>query len=399
MPPVSQPRLGQLGAHQRRHLIHQLRQGKGFLPGLPLSCFDLAHIQHIIDQIQQMAGRYSHLVQAFVNLLPVLPVFADDLQHAQNAVDGRAHIVAEPVQELRFRPAGRIHRRISLLQPLLFPFFLFMKGRSIFEQNDRPDDLSLLFRFLMIKNITGHEYRLLQPEQFAAVRFFLILHRHLLVPAVKPFQQLVSRIRDPVIFQRLLRHKRAALPAIGIIGTGRRHLQIKRPDRHMIKYIFQTVIGQIHRIHCLRRIHQCIHVVAVFQYRLLQLVIIADQLLFFIHTAACVFMILFHAEDKMMKPPVCGGIVEQHRQPPLMGARPILIHKRDVQPARIFPQMFLQKRQLQLFPQALPVVRGGKLLGDLLHRTGIAAVLRQKEIRACPQYPVLIQQGITVNTV
>ena len=67
------------------------------------------------------------LLQALARFLGVLVAHADDFQHAQNAVDGRAEVVAHAVHELGFRLVLRVDGLERLLKPLFLLFLVLVE--------------------------------------------------------------------------------------------------------------------------------------------------------------------------------------------------------------------------------------------------------------------------------
>ena len=72
----------------------QLPKRKGFVRQHDLAAFQLAHLQHIVDQRKQMPCRHKHFIAVGVYKRMVIGVVFIDLQQADNAVEGRADIVA-----------------------------------------------------------------------------------------------------------------------------------------------------------------------------------------------------------------------------------------------------------------------------------------------------------------
>ena len=71
---------------QRQYIIRQTADIKGFMGQLDLTVLQLAHIQHIIDQRQQMAGRYPGLFTVLCQLRGCRLGHLRNVQTADDAV-------------------------------------------------------------------------------------------------------------------------------------------------------------------------------------------------------------------------------------------------------------------------------------------------------------------------
>ena len=140
----------QLGIHKGCNLPHELFQIKRNLFQFLMAGIQFAHIQHIVDQCQQVAGGKADLIQAVIYPGTVTPVFADNIHHAHNAVDGGADIMAHTVQELCFCLACRICFPERCLQALVFFLFFFVKLGRIFKQNNTAHHTAFCLRLGII---------------------------------------------------------------------------------------------------------------------------------------------------------------------------------------------------------------------------------------------------------
>ena len=79
---------------------------------LDFSGFDLGEVEDAVDHAQQRVGRKLHSLQ-------IVPLFACQLgferkiRHTDDAVQGRANLVAHIRQELAFRTAAFLRRRLA----------------------------------------------------------------------------------------------------------------------------------------------------------------------------------------------------------------------------------------------------------------------------------------------
>ena len=81
-----------------------------------LAGFQLAHVQNLVDKLQQQAGGVPDFAAALGLLVRVIAVMVANLHHAAYAVDGRADIVAHPLQELSLGHIGGLGLVGGLLQ-------------------------------------------------------------------------------------------------------------------------------------------------------------------------------------------------------------------------------------------------------------------------------------------
>lgn len=62
--------------------------------GLDLACFELAHVEHIVDELEQEVRSREDIGKAVLHTRGIGDIFFGDLRHAADTVDGRADIVA-----------------------------------------------------------------------------------------------------------------------------------------------------------------------------------------------------------------------------------------------------------------------------------------------------------------
>ena len=102
--------------------VIDLDKGPAKVEGLCLQhkavALDLAHVQHVVDEGEQVPGRNIDLAQAVIDPRLVAAAVADDLQHAQNAVDGRADVVGHVGQKARLGAVGAGLALQRIVQPL-----------------------------------------------------------------------------------------------------------------------------------------------------------------------------------------------------------------------------------------------------------------------------------------
>ena len=169
-----------------------------------------------------MVCRKLNLAQALARFCDVPVAHADNLQHAQNAVDGRAEVMAHAVHELGFRLVFRINIVQRLLQALLFLLVVLVECRRVPEQDDATHH-QLLAACIAVKcRIARHQHNLLQPHH-AVARALLIFDGHFVCAAFEAPQQLFRCVNKPVALQRVVGYKFAASLAISIVRARRLH--------------------------------------------------------------------------------------------------------------------------------------------------------------------------------
>ncbi len=112
------------------HLIQYFLQFKRLMLQLDLSGFQLAHIQHFIDKLQQQMGGVFDLCPAFCLLIQIVCIVLCHLQHAADAIDGGADIMAHSLQESGLFRIGLIRSLCFLKELLLISCLLF---QSLFQ--------------------------------------------------------------------------------------------------------------------------------------------------------------------------------------------------------------------------------------------------------------------------
>ena len=136
-PPLARLRgeVGVLRRHERPHV--EGAQGKP-----QLAAFHLAHVQHVVHQREQVAGRCLHLVQARAHLLVVAEAALRDGRHAHDAVQGRAYLMGHAREEFAFRRARVAGARQGLFgAAALVGEAPLAAGRHAVERHeDRADD-------------------------------------------------------------------------------------------------------------------------------------------------------------------------------------------------------------------------------------------------------------------
>ena len=100
------PPLVGLGADDAVHLTHLLGQTDGVLVQGHLAGLDLAHVQHIVDQTEQMAAGHAHLFNIGVHLVRGIRLVGHQVGDAHDGVHGGADVVGHVGEEFAFGLVG-----------------------------------------------------------------------------------------------------------------------------------------------------------------------------------------------------------------------------------------------------------------------------------------------------
>ena len=108
-------------------VIDQLRKIEILLGKGHLSAFDARHVQHFIDQSQQMAARLCHFAKALDHLILILDIRTCNGCQADDCIHRRPDVMGHIGEEVRLGPACILRRAVGLLQrPVGFDLGLFL---------------------------------------------------------------------------------------------------------------------------------------------------------------------------------------------------------------------------------------------------------------------------------
>ena len=102
-----------------QHAPNLLHHGKNIEgPGFQndLARFQLPHVQHLIDQLQQKAGGIIDLLPAFCLLFQIPAEMIPDLHHAADPVDGRSDVMAHALEKFGLCHIGALRLPCRFLQ-------------------------------------------------------------------------------------------------------------------------------------------------------------------------------------------------------------------------------------------------------------------------------------------
>ena len=89
-----------------------------------LTGFQLAHVQNFIDELQQKARGVPDFAAALGLFGHIVGIVVANLHHAPDAVDGRADVMAHPLQKLGLGNVGGLSLAGGLFQRFLVGFLL-----------------------------------------------------------------------------------------------------------------------------------------------------------------------------------------------------------------------------------------------------------------------------------
>ena len=98
--------LPRLLIHHHANTVQQFLEVKLAFLQHDLAGFQLAHVQHLIYQLEQQTGGIPYFLPALGLLVRIVLVVIRNLNHTANAVDRRADIVAHALQELGLSAVG-----------------------------------------------------------------------------------------------------------------------------------------------------------------------------------------------------------------------------------------------------------------------------------------------------
>ena len=107
-----------LGLDDIHNAVHDLPQGDLIhIQGHP-AALDLGHVQHVVDQAQQVFTGEGNFPQAVLHLVPIADIGGSNCRHAHDGVHRRADIMAHVGQELALGSVSVVRRFPGLLQLL-----------------------------------------------------------------------------------------------------------------------------------------------------------------------------------------------------------------------------------------------------------------------------------------
>ncbi len=89
-------------------IVQHLQQIERLMRQIEPFRFDLRHVQNVADHREQLVGRPVDLLQAHAHARRIVHVLPRDAEHADDAVDGRAHVMRHAREELRLGRVGRL---------------------------------------------------------------------------------------------------------------------------------------------------------------------------------------------------------------------------------------------------------------------------------------------------
>ena len=100
-------------------MLHLLIEIERLLNQLNLSALKFAHIEHIIDEHQQLFDRSSLLLPVLLEFLDIIRIAVRHLNQTENSIDRRPNIMAHPRKKIRLRRICKIRLLVCLFKLLL----------------------------------------------------------------------------------------------------------------------------------------------------------------------------------------------------------------------------------------------------------------------------------------
>ena len=107
-----------LGLDNGDDALHNLPQGDRVHAESHLAAFDLRHIQHVVDEPQQVLGGQGDLLQAVLHLVLVVDIGRGNGGHAYDGVHGSAYVVGHVREKFALGLGGGVGVPPSGLQSL-----------------------------------------------------------------------------------------------------------------------------------------------------------------------------------------------------------------------------------------------------------------------------------------
>ena len=129
-----------LRRNDRLRALQHVAQVKGLVLGLDLAGFELAHVEHIVDELEQEIRGRKDFGEAVLHPRGIGDILFGNLRHAADAVERRADIVTHTAQKIGLCGVG--HRGLlgGLAQALLVvDLLLLLRGDVARKQHDGRD--------------------------------------------------------------------------------------------------------------------------------------------------------------------------------------------------------------------------------------------------------------------
>jgi len=105
-----------LGRHDGHEAFHRLGQIEVLLRQAQIPALDLRHVEHLVDEPEQMAARGGDLSEAVLHALRIVQIHRRDGRQPHDGVHGGANVVAHGIQEVGLRAAGALGLAEGVLQ-------------------------------------------------------------------------------------------------------------------------------------------------------------------------------------------------------------------------------------------------------------------------------------------
>ena len=158
------------GGQQTKNIIHQIPQIERGHFQSHLVVFNFGKIQQVIDDVQEIFAALDDVLGELL-LVGVQPAVQQQIGHPQNAIHGRADLVAHVRQKITLGRIGQFRARRGLLQiPVRFPQ-LILGPLLLGEVNAHTENFAQAARFIADRHIAPAD-----PHQaaVATVNFILV---------------------------------------------------------------------------------------------------------------------------------------------------------------------------------------------------------------------------------
>ena len=322
----------------------------------------------------------------------LLAAHLDDVEHAHDAVDRRAEVMAHAVHEVGLGLALHVDALECFLETAALLCILLMEGGVVFEEDDAPDSGRLLTGFGVVGDAARHQHRLLDPDKRAVGADLLVFDRGLRGTACKALEELVAGVDETEALERLLRNIAGAIERVLVVRARRGNVERATLGDVLAHRLVQHVVGEVHGVHRLRGLEQRLDVVAVFEDGVLELVVIARQLLLLVSR---IEIERLEAQREVVELPVRHVIERHDRQTSVMTPADV----GDFDCVLRADKLRDNGVEIEELTQGVMLDRYLELPNHLLHGTRVASLLREEIGGARSQAAVAVELGIAVQAI
>ena len=191
----------------------------------------LAHLQHIVDERQQVIGGNLHFFVIVQQQRLVIKVGFVHLQQTDNAVERCADIVTHAREKFGFGAVRNTHFIEGSLQTGVLLLVAGVHLRGILQQDNRRDHRHFGIDFRIKHGGLRHQHGFLYPADSAVILLHAVLRRDVFFTGGKALEQTGTGICRAVAAECCRCDALAVLVAVVAVGAGKRVVEEQRPVR------------------------------------------------------------------------------------------------------------------------------------------------------------------------